>query len=105
MRNTEFQRYSGLDNWPRVELTNFPYLTLSDVERIYRAINNRSASGLEQFLQKAKKLATKVPSKKTEYTYQFMNETALFELFQEVLPSQLKTKGIDSWGRLMQFVS
>lgn len=94
-----------LDNQYRVNLTGFPYFTLSDVEEIYYVLNNQSSKGFEKFATKAREIAIKLPSKKTDYFYQFMNETALFELFQEVLPEQLQSKEIDCWGRLMQYIS
>lgn len=89
----------------RITLTGFPYFTLSDVEEIYYVLNNRSAKGFKQFAEKAREIAIKLPSKKTDYFYQFMDEAALFELFQETLPTQLQSKGIDCWGRLMQYIS
>lgn len=105
MRNGYSPNHCESDDWRRVKLTNFPYLTLSDVEKIYFVINNLSATGFKQFADKARELATKVPSVKTDFRYQFDNEAALFELFLEVLPLQLRSKGIDCWGRLMQYIS
>ena len=94
-----------LDASCRVMLTGFPYFTMSDVAKIYLALNNKSTDGLKQFAEKAKEIAVKMPSKKTDYVYQFVNESALFELFQQALPNQLRSKGIDCWGRLLQYIS
>lgn len=89
----------------RVKLTDLPYLTLSDVEKIYRVLNDWNTKDLEQFAQKAREIAIKVPSKKTEYAYQFVDEKALFKLFQAKLPLQLERKSITNWGQLMQYIS
>lgn len=105
MNNVYFQDYCELDDWRRVKLTNFPYLTLSDVEKIYLVINNLSDIGLRQFADKARVIATQVPNRKSGYRYQFKDEVALFELFLEALPLQLESKGIDCWGRLMQYIA
>lgn len=105
MKNRYSQNQHALANWSKVKLTPFPYLTLSDVEKIFFVINDLSDKGLRQFADRARVIATKVPSGKASYRYQFENEVALFELFREVLPLQLKSKGIDCWGRLMQYIS
>lgn len=93
------------DDLNRIGFTSFPYLTLTDVKKIYCVINDWSAKGLEQFAKKAREIAVKVPGERTEYVYQFRNEEALFELFQTELPRQMERHGITCFGKLMQFIS
>lgn len=103
MRNDKYHRTPF--GWHPVKLSDLPYLTLADVEKIYKVVNNHSTNGLRKFLKRAKEIAVQLPREKGRWLYQFRDEDALFKLFQEALPTELERLGIDCWGRLMQFVS
>lgn len=91
--------------WHRVKTSNLPYLTLSDVKSIYFILNNHSSKGLTKFVKTAKEIATELHHKRFGRVYQFRNENALFELLKQRFSKELEKKGIDSWGRLMQYIS
>lgn len=106
--NLKYDEYSEIrytaGEWHRIKTTSLPYFTLSDVKKIY-VVLNESTIGLELFTQKAKELASTIPSERYGYAYQFTDEGALFELFKEELEMQLKSKKISSWGELMQYIA
>ena len=75
------------------------YFNLEQVEYIYEMIQpNRR--GITRFLKDARDVAIK-----RNGIYQFKNEEALWNIFQEYLGDILAKKNIDNWGRLMDYIS
>lgn len=92
-------------DWHRIKTSSLPYFTLADVEKIYFVLNDCSSKGFKEFAENAKEIATFVPEHLHKFAFQFKDEVALFELFKKFLPHKLEVKGIDTWGRLMQYIS
>lgn len=77
------------------------YFNSNDIEKIYVKLNYGSRKGISSFMTKAKELATRAKTG----AYIYMDEQALFELFQKEMPQELENRKIRSWGELMQFIS
>ena len=75
------------------------YLSTSEVEELYRKVKN-SEKGMSAFIKYAKKVGIK----QNGY-YLYKDEEKLFEVFKNHLANELKSLGIDCFGRLMQYVS
>jgi len=75
------------------------YFNLQDVEEIYEQVNG-GRKGVNRFLDEAKTVATWCHGH-----YEFRDEEALFEVFERFLPNILEARGIDCFGRLMQYIS
>lgn len=73
------------------------YLSLSDVEDIYKYLTG-SSNGLSSFRNEAKNIAIKCGR------YEFRDEEKLFKLFQAYLPEILERKNIHNFGELMQYL-
>ncbi len=98
--------YTQKDAWHRVPTTGYPYFNLSDVKKIYVVINGGKETGLEQFAQKARKIAiVRRDNVDSIIGYQFVDEEALFSLFKSELAESLNYKGINTWGELMQYIA
>ncbi len=80
-----------------MSITNKCYLSLFDVEDIYKHLNG-STQGLSAFREEAKKIAIKCGR------YEFREEEKLFRLFQAYLPEVLERKNINNFGELMQYL-
>lgn len=80
-----------------MSITNKCYLSLSDVEDIYKHLNG-STQGLSAFREEAKKIAIRCSR------YEFREEEKLFRLFQAYLPEVLERKNINNFGELMQYL-
>ena len=96
---------SRLGEWHRIKTSSLPYFTMYDIKKIYKVLNNLSTKGFKDFEVKSREIAVTIPNGKNQFYYQFRNEAALFNFFKEALPIQLEQKGIDCWGRLMQYIS
>lgn len=79
---------------------NFAYLSTSDIEEIYEQVKG-SRKGINSFLREARKLGSR--TKNGAFVYK--DENALFIVFEKYLKYELEIKGIDCFGRLMQYVS
>lgn len=80
-----------------MSITNKCYLSLFDVEDIYKHLNG-STQRLSAFREEAKKIAIKCGR------YEFREEEKLFRLFQAYLPEVLERKNINNFGELMQYL-
>lgn len=81
-----------------MSITNKCYLSLSDVEYIYKHLNG-STQGLSAFREEAKRIAIRRCGR-----YEFREEEKLFRLFQAYLPEVLERKNINNFGELMQYL-
>lgn len=79
------------------------YLSTSNIEEIFRDVK-KSEKGMTAFIKDAKGVGTKMKNG-THSFYIYKDEEALFKVFQKHLPNELKSLGIDCFGRLMQYVS
>lgn len=71
-----------------MSITNKCYLSLSDVEDIYKHLNG-STQGLSAFREEAKRIAIRRCGR-----YEFREEEKLFRLFQAYLPEVLERKNM-----------
>lgn len=77
------------------------YLGTKDLEEIYEKIKG-SQKGMRGFVSKAQQ---KIGTRTESGAYIFKDEQALFEIFQQYFAEELRLKGIDCFGRLMQYMS
>ncbi len=76
------------------------YFNLFQVEKIYECLKNER-KGITNFLKEAKEYAER--NEKKGY-YLFKDEKALWEVIKKHLPAELESKGINTWGELMQYL-
>lgn len=79
---------------------NYAYLNTADIEEIFEKVKG-SRKGITPFLRDAKKIGSR--TKKGAFIYK--DETALYNVFERYLKDELDIKGIDCFGRLMQYIS
>ncbi len=79
------------------------YLATQNIEEIFRDVK-KSEKGMSAFIKDAKRVGTKMKNGSHSF-YVYKDEEALFKVFQKHLPDELKSLGIDCFGRLMQYVS
>lgn len=77
------------------------YLGTKDLREIYEKLKG-SRKGMNGFISVAQQT---IGVRSTSGAFIFKDEQALFELFQQYFDEELRLKGIDSFGRLMQYVS
>ena len=77
------------------------YLGTKDLKEIYEKLNG-SPKGMNGFVSTAQQT---IGSRTESGAYIFKDEAALFELFQQYFAKELQLKGIDCFGRLMQYMS
>ena len=71
----------------------------ADVEEVYYKLKG-SYDGWEAFKKEAKKVGTK-----TRNGFIYTDESMLYEVFEKHLSLELKSHGIDCFGRQMQYIS
>lgn len=77
-----------------------PYLSTSEIEDAYEKIKG-SRKGITAFLAEVKKIGSR--TKNGAFVYK--DEEALYQVFERHLKDELEIKGIDCFGRLMQYIS
>lgn len=79
---------------------NYAYLNTADIEEIFEKVKG-SRKGITPFLRDAKEIASKTRNGK----YVYKDETALFIVLEKHIGKELQQRGIDCFGRLMQYIS
>ena len=79
---------------------NYAYLSTSEIELFYIRIKG-SRKGISSFLNDAYKVASRTINNKRIYK----DEHKLYEVFEKHLAKELNARGIDCFGRLMQYVA
>ena len=77
-----------------------PYMGTTDLEEAYKRVKG-SEEGMRGFIKDSRRVATK--TKNGSFIY--MDEVALYTVFESHLRTELNQHGIDCFGRLMQFIS
>ena len=78
----------------------YAYLSTSDIKEIYRMVKG-SEEGMASFVKEAKQIGSR--TKRNAYVYK--DEERLYDIFEKHIGEELARRGIDCFGRLMQFVS
>lgn len=76
------------------------YLSNSDISEVYEKVKG-SDKGINAFIKDAQRVASK--SKANAYIYK--DEMALYYVFEKHLGKELAQIGVDSFGKLMQYIS
>lgn len=82
----------------------YPYFGISDVEEMYITLKG-SRTGITNFLEKAKMIASRSSKGKSRGAFIFKDEEALFKLFKSELPNEIKARKIRYFGELVQMIS
>lgn len=79
---------------------NNAFLSTSEIESAYEKVKG-SRKGITSFLTEVRRLGTR--TKNGAFVYK--DEEALYQVFERHLKDELEIKGIDCFGRLMQYIS